>query len=219
MNRSHMIPMAAAALALSAASMSAFAQETASAVRKADRAVAACQADEARAALAPVKDKAGSDAAVAMALGRVLEQEQKASEASASYKKAVELATAAIAADAQNELAFYSLGVAQQRLKQYDKAAENLQKAGTLGFDGALVAFQLGATRAFQQRWSDAVAELSKAIGQDDGLAYAYYYRALAQDKLGKKDQLVLDMERFLKLAPKAPEAGNAAAILAAARR
>ena len=38
-------------------------------------------------------------------------------------------------------------------------------------------------------------------------------------DQLGKKDQLVLDMDRFLKLAPQAPEADKAQAVVKAAKR
>ena len=79
--------------------------------------------------------------------------------------------------------------------------------------------YQIGVTRAFQQRWPDAVAELTRAIEADSGIAYAYYYRGLAQDKLGRKDQLVLDMERFLALAAAAPEAPQAQAIVKAAQR
>ena len=82
-----------------------------------------------------------------------------------------------------------------------------------------MTTYQIGATAAFQGRWQDAVTELTSAIDADSGIAYAYYFRAMAQDKLGKKDQLVLDMERFLALAPAAPESTNAAAVVAAAKR
>lgn len=193
--------------------------DTREAVTKADRAVAAYQLEEARTVLEPLKEKLGADAAVAMALGRLLEQDGKGNEATSSFKKAIELAQAAVVANPEDALAFYSMGVAQQRLKQLDKAAESLERARTLGFDQTLVSFQLGATRAFQQRWAEAVEQLSAALEKDDGLAYAYYYRGLAQEKLGKKDQLVIDMERFLKLAPKAPEATKAQAIVKSARR
>jgi len=53
----------------------------------------------------------------------------------------------------------------------------------------------------------------------ESGLAYAYYYRGLAAEKLGRKDLLINDLDRFLALAPNAPEAAQARALLNAARR
>jgi len=109
--------------------------------------------------------------------------------------------------------------VAQQRLKQYDASASTLGTLLAAEPDNAAARFQLGLTRAFQAKWSDAVNELTRAVTVDSGLAYAYYYRGLAADRLGKKDVLVNDMERFVALAPKAPEAAKALAILQAAKR
>jgi tetratricopeptide (TPR) repeat protein len=183
---------------------------------------------------------------VAMALGRVHEQEKKYGEAEARLKKATELAAgdpapwvylgetylrqrrdgeasnafrqAADAARAKGgpEAAYY-LGVAQQRLKQYDEAVATLSSASAP--QPALIPYQIGVTRAFQENWPAAVEQLGRAIEQDSGLAYAYYYRGLAQEKLGRKDLLVNDMERFLALAPGAPEAERAKAILRAVKR
>ena len=59
---------------------------------------------------------------------------------------------------------------------------------------------------------------LSQAIDLYSGYAYAYYYRALAADKIGKKDITVNDLDRFLRLAPNAPEAPKAERILKSAR-
>jgi regulator of sirC expression with transglutaminase-like and TPR domain len=78
---------------------------------------------------------------------------------------------------------------------------------------------QIGVTRAFQQQWAPAVEQLNRAIEMDSGLAYAYYYRGLAAEKVGRKDLLINDLERFLALAPNAPEAERARAVLNAARR
>jgi hypothetical protein len=41
----------------------------------------------------------------------------------------------------------------------------------------------------------------------------------MSQDRAGRKDLLVADMERFLRLAPEAPEAERARAIVRAAGR
>lgn len=78
--------------------------------------------------------------------------------------------------------------------------------------------YQLGLTRALQQQWGPAVDLLTQAIDRDSGIAYAYYYRGLAAEQTGRKDLLIADMDRFLFLAPDAPEAARARRILEAAR-
>lgn len=210
---------------------------------------------EARTALEPLKAVQESDARVAVAQGRVLEQEKKydesaallrkavalapadpeaqvwlgetllrqkkQAEADAAFQKAVDLMTPRVAADTAGTdiAARYWLGVAQQRRRVFDKSAETLTRLLELQPTHIMAAYQLGLTRAFQGRWADAVTLLTRALEGDSGIAYAYYYRALAQDKLGRKDQLVLDMEKFLALAPSSPEADKARAVVAAAKR
>jgi tetratricopeptide (TPR) repeat protein len=201
------------------------------------------QTDSARNALGRFMDQADANAYVATSYGRVLEQEKKYGDAEARLRKAAELAPgdpapfvylgevylrqrreddadgafrkAAEAARAKGgaEAAYY-LGVAQQRLKQYDEAISTLQ--GAQAPAPALIPYQIGVTRAFQENWPAAAEQLSRAIEMDSGLAYAYYYRGLTEEKLGRKDLLIADMERFLALAPNAPEAERAKAILRA---
>ncbi len=203
------------------------------------------QTGPARDALGRFMDQADANGYVAAAYGRVLEQEKKYGDAEGRLRKATELAPNDPAAfvslgevylrqrrdgDADNAFrkaadvarakggaeASYYLGVAQQRLKQYDEAVSTLQ--GARAPAPALIPYQIGVTRAFQENWPAAVEQLGRAIEMDSGLAYAYYYRGLAQDKLGRKDLLVNDMERFLTLAPDAPEAERAKAILRAVK-
>jgi tetratricopeptide (TPR) repeat protein len=203
------------------------------------------QTGAARDALGRFMDQADANAYVAAAYGRVLEQEQKYGEAEGRLRKATELApndpaafvslgevylrqrregeasgafrkAAELAGAKGGAEAAYYLGVAQQRLKQYDEAVSTLQ--GARAPAPALVPYQIGVTRAFQENWPAAVEQLNRAVDMDSGLAYAYYYRGLAQEKLGRKDLLVNDMERFLTLAPNAPEAERAKAILRAVK-
>lgn len=215
--------------------------------------VNAYQTREARAALEPVAGKAESDPRVALALGRVLDQEKKFDEAAAMLKKAAEKAPSDPAAhvylgetylhanrqsdadgefrkaaefgklcaekDPKDAASRYFLGVANQRLKNYDEALAQLEKARELQPDNALATYQIGVTKVFQQKWAEGVDQLGKALEKDSGIAYAYYYRGLAQDKLGRKDQMVLDLDRFVKLAPDAPEADRARTVLKAAKR
>lgn len=154
---------------------------------------------------------APADPAPWVYLGETLLRQRRNADADAAFRQAAEVARARGGADAA-----YYLGVAQQRLRQYDQAVATLQ--GASGPAPALVPFQIGVTRVFQGSWSAAVEQLDRAVAQDSGLAYAYYYRGLAHDKLGRKDLLVNDMERFLALAPGAPEAEQARAILRAVK-
>lgn len=154
-------------------------------------------------------------------LGETLLRQKKQAEADAAFQKAIDLVAPKVAADSEGVDidSRYWLGVAQQRRRLYDTSAETLAKLLELRPGHIMASYQLGLTRAFQGRWADAVTLLSKALEGDSGIAYAYYYRALAHDKLGRKDQLVLDMEKFLALAPNAPEADKAKAVVAAAKR
>jgi tetratricopeptide (TPR) repeat protein len=204
------------------------------------------QTDGARESLGRFLDQADSNAYVATAYGRVLEQQKKYGDAEARLRKATELAPGDPAAfvylgelylhqnregDAGNAFrkaadaarakggaeAAYYLGVAQQRLKQYDDAVATLE--GAQAPQPALIPYQIGVTRALQESWPAALEQLNRALDMDSGLAYAYYYRGLVQNKLGHKDRLVNDMERFLAIAPSAPEADEAKAILRAVKR
>jgi tetratricopeptide (TPR) repeat protein len=212
------------------------------AVGTVDRKLWEYRTSEARSAIDPIAGQADSNGAVSVALGRVLEQEKKYGESEARLRKATELAPSDPAAwvwlgetylrqrnGGAADSAFrkaaevaggndYYLGVARQRLRQYDEAVAALERARGSGF-GALVPYQIGVTRLFQEQWQPALDQLTQAIEMDSGLAIAYYYRGLAAEKLGRKDLLINDMERFLNLAPNAPEAERAKAILRAVKK
>ena len=209
-------------------------------VNTVDRKLWEYRTSEARSAVNSIAGQADANAAVSVALGRVLEQEKKYGESEARLQKATELAPSDPAAwvwlgetylrqrnNGAADGAFrkaaevaggndYYLGVARQRLRQYDEAVSAFERSQ--GF-GALVPYQIGVTRLFQEQWQPALDQLTRAIDSDPGLAYAYYYRGLAAEKLNRKDLLVNDMERFLKLAPDAPEAERARMILRAVKK
>jgi len=244
-HRTSLIVAGAALLAAGAA----LAQcESATAVATANSKLLAYNTKEAREALAPVTAASGSDAQVALTLGRVLEQEKKYPEAIASLQKAASLAPAdpapqvflgetylrqkkqkeadaafrkglEVAKAASGFDSSYYQGVAQMRLKQFDAAVASLKQALELKPDHAATLHQLGVATSFQQKWNEAAGWFDQALAQDATLAYAYYYRGLAQDKRGKKDLAVADLNRFLKIAPAAPEAALAKAYVAAASR
>lgn len=216
-------------------------------VRTADRQLWEHKTGAARSTLDGVAGKADTNGAVATALGRVLEQEKKYGDSEARLRKATELSPSDPAAflylgetllrqrkgdaDAAFQKAAelggaqggkdgnYYRGVALQRLRRYDESVQALESARGADPGDALIPYQIGVTRVFQEQWQPAMDQLNKAIEMDSGLAYAYFYRGMAAEKIGRKDLLVNDMERFLVLAPASPEAERAKAILRAAKR
>ncbi|HYU32118.1 MAG TPA: tetratricopeptide repeat protein [Thermoanaerobaculia bacterium] len=226
---------------------SAPAQETPPEVRTADRQLWEYKTGAARSTVDSVAGKADSNGPVATALGRVLEQEKNYGESEARLRKATELAPSDPAAfvylgetllrqrkQGDADAAFrkaeelgnaqggkdgsYFRGIALQRLRRFDEAVQALEQARGADPGNSLIPFQIGVTRVFQEQWQPAMDQLNQAIDMDSGIAYAYFYRGLAADKLGRKDLLVNDMGRFLALAPSSPEADRAKAILRAAQ-
>jgi tetratricopeptide (TPR) repeat protein len=217
-------------------------------VRAADRKLWEFKTGEARSTIDSVAGKADTNGAVATAMGRVLEQEKKYGDSEARLRKATELSPADPAAflylgetllrqnkrgDADSAFrkaeelgggqggkdGNYYKGVALQRLRRFDESVQALESARGADPGDALIPYQIGVTRVFQEQWQPAMDQLNRAIEMDSGLAYAYFYRGLAAEKIGRKDLLVNDMERFLALAPGSPEADRAKAILRAAKR
>ena len=140
-------------------------------------------------------------------------------EADAALKKARTLAAQRLTAEPRHFLSAYYLGLAHRGMQQYPVAIEKLNAARKLKPGNAAVLLELGTTYAFAQQWQLAFDTLSAAIDANSAIAYAYYYRGLAADKIGRKDLLITDLDRFVSLAPKAPEAAQATRVLAAARR
>ena len=157
---------------------------------------------------------APSDPAAHLYLGETLLRQRKGGDADAAFRKAEELGGAQGGGDGN-----YYRGVALQRLRRYDESVQALESARGADPGNPLIPFQIGVTRVFQEQWQPALDQLNKAIEMDSGLAYAYFYRGMAAEKLNRKDLLVNDMERFLALAPASPEADRAKAILRAAKR
>jgi tetratricopeptide (TPR) repeat protein len=113
----------------------------------------------------------------------------------------------------------YYLGTALIRQKEYAKAREELVRALSLGFNPVMIRHQIALSHLFEQQWQPARETFDQVIAADPRFAPAYYYRGMAWDKLGRKDNLLLDMDQFLALAPNAPEAGRARSVVAASRR
>lgn len=143
-------------------------------------------------------------------LGETMSWQQKPADADAAWKAARARATAQVEASTADARATYYLGAARARLKQFGLARTALEQARTLGFDPVLADYQTGLSYILEERWQLAVESLDKVIAKDAKFAHAYFYRGLAYGKLDRKDKMLVDMDVFVKLAPRAPEAAIA---------
>ncbi len=147
-------------------------------------------------------------------LGDSYSYSNKRSSADAAYSKAEARARDLLEAKANDPDALYFLGVAQQRQRGFEEAAATLERARSLRPGDSTILYQLGVTRFYQDQFQAAFDRLSEALDKNSGIAYAYYYRGLAAAKLERKDLLFNDLDRFVKMAPDAPEAATAKQIL-----
>jgi len=99
-------------------------------------------------------------------------------------------------------------------LKSYEPAMRALKAAEERGFDAAMVNHQIGFIYLFQQRWQEAKDAFDRGLTIDPRYAPIYYWRGLTWEKLNRKDNMLLDLDQYLKLAPYGPEAGKAKSIL-----
>ena len=165
-----------------------------------------------------VAAKKSDDPLISLALGDAQVAAGKRGQARSSFQKAADQAEAVLATDAANATAQFALGAAQRRDKQYAEAITNLQQARAKDAGNPRIPFELGMAKMAQNDYQAAFDAFSGAIDSYSGYAYAYYYRALAANQIGRKDVTVNDLDRFLALAPNAPEAAKAQRILQAAR-
>jgi tetratricopeptide (TPR) repeat protein len=66
--------------------------------------------------------------------------------------------------------------------------------------------YQLGLVRTRQEDWTGAADAFARAGQIDPMFAYAHYYAGSAYSRLKRPDQVAVQFEQFLKLAPNAPE-------------
>ena len=154
-----------------------------------------------------------------IALGEVRLLQDRKGPADQAFTRAARLAEQRTKADARDANSWFELGVARQRLRQYPQAIEALKRSRTLQPGRAETHYQLGRTLAFAENWEAAMNNLNAALERDSGIAYAYYYRGLTANRLGQKEKTVNDLERFVTLAPNAPDAERARRIVQAAGR
>jgi len=151
--------------------------------------------------------------------GEVLYWSDNLDGAKTAWKDAAERGKDLLETNPEDPRALYYRGAALVRIAKYEDAREALLSAKEHGFDSARVDYQIALTYAFKEEWNDAVASFDSALEEDSGLAYAYFFRGVVWKRLNRTDKMLNDLDRFLKLAPKAPDADKAQALLAGGQR
>lgn len=169
--------------------------------------------------LTQMTKKKSVDAVATYYRGEVLYQQSKRKEAGAAWQTAAGRAGELVAADPKDATAQFYLGASLVRAKEFGKARKALQKAKRGGFDPAMVHHQVGLSYLFSKKWEKARHEFDKGLEVDPRYAPMYFWRAMAWDKIGRKDNMLNDLDQYVKLAPQAPDAGKARALLSAAGR
>jgi tetratricopeptide (TPR) repeat protein len=170
--------------------------------------------DEALTSLTAAAQGASSDAAPAFYRGEVLYWKKAYNDAKAAWKNALDRATALVEANPNSARARYYLGAALIRNMKFADARAPLNKALEKGFDRAMVKYQIGLSFVFEKNWQAAKEAFDAVIEADATFAHAYYYRGRALDELGRTNEMLVDMDRFLNLAPDAREADIARSLL-----
>ncbi|HSL17135.1 MAG TPA: hypothetical protein VLB51_04445 [Methylomirabilota bacterium] len=151
--------------------------------------------------------------------GMVLVWTGKNDQATAAFKAAESRARKAVEASSDDAVAQFYLAASLIRQKKgFDAARKALDAAAQNGFDRSMVEFQRGLSFLLQEDWQTAKDAFDAVEKLEPRYAHLYFYRAMAWDKLKRTDMLLNDLDQFVKLAPNAPEAKTAKAILASAK-
>jgi tetratricopeptide (TPR) repeat protein len=172
--------------------------------------------DEAVAALSAVVEAAPADPAPAIHLGSALTVAKRAEEAGQAFAMAAERAATGLQSAPEDVDLLVALGVARRHLGELPKAIGALERARELAPNKVEPTYELGVCHAISRNWGQAVDLLTQALEKNPRIAYAYYFRGLAADKVDRKDLLINDLNRFLDLAPDSPDAPRVRSILSA---
>jgi tetratricopeptide (TPR) repeat protein len=89
---------------------------------------------------------------------------------------------------------------------QSDAALDSARRAVGAAGDLAEAHYQLALVLAKMQNWNEAAAEFDRTASLNPAHAYAQYYGGLMHYRANRPDQMAIRFERFLSIAPDAPE-------------
>jgi tetratricopeptide (TPR) repeat protein len=151
--------------------------------------------------------------------GEFLYEQNKRKEANTAWQAAAKSAKASVAKDPHDPTAQFYLGAALVRAKRFEEARTALRLAVRGGFDEPMVNHQIGLSYLFAESWKEAEDAFNLGLSVDPRYAPMYFWRAMAAEKLNRKDKMLNDLDQYVKLAPDGPYAGKAKSILKSAGR
>jgi len=149
--------------------------------------------------------------------GEILYQNDKRDDAKKAWQTAADRAAEIIATDKNDPTAQFYFGAASIRLKEYGDARKALKIALREDFDPAMVHYQIGLSYLYQEQWAKAKEEFDSGLEIRPDFAPIYFWRGMAWDKLGRKDNMLIDLDHYVRLAPDGPDASRARAVIASA--
>jgi tetratricopeptide (TPR) repeat protein len=104
--------------------------------------------------------------------------------------------------------AWHSVGLAAKQLLAGDAEAALESARRAEAADPALpeASYTLGLVLINRQDWAGAAAAFDRASMKNPSFAHAYYYAGVSHNRASRPDLMAARFERFLKLAPDAPE-------------
>jgi len=151
-------------------------------------------------------------------LGGVHEAAKRPEQARTHYQAAFNRATNWTRREPETADAYYALGQATQGLGHLDEATSAYNRALELEPEAPLPALYLGTIYYRQENWPQARKMFDQALLHNKNIAMAYFFRGITYGKLKKKAAMMADLDHFVAMAPNAPEAETARAILSAVR-
>ncbi len=82
----------------------------------------------------------------------------------------------------------------------------------------AIAHFQMGIVQVRREDYAAAAAAFEQVTTYAPAFAYGYYYGGQANSRIDRPDQMAINFERFLQLAPEAPEAPRVQSLLRSVR-
>ena len=114
----------------------------------------------------------------------------------------------AIGLDPTLAVAYYNRGLIHARLRMWASAADDFSLAAFLDPDleNGLAFDNLGLALLAQERFSEAIASFSRAIGRNSLPALSYFNRSRAYERSGQLDAAISDMNATIQLVPRYAE-------------
>jgi Tfp pilus assembly protein PilF len=168
------------------------------------KAVAASQKGDSKAAIQFLTDAVAAHPQFALALSDLGFHQMKLGQ----MDKAGETYEALLKLKPEDATAHLNLGIVEFNKKKFDEAEAHLRKALELKSSGPTAHYYLGLTLVSVKRYPDALTEFEAAVANGgENLPLAHKYLGGLYMSAHKNQQAADELEKYLKLDPKAPDA------------